>query len=344
MLTDYVTDQRLPPEALEYQLALARNCDSSVINDKLLHEVKKPLSSIIKGDILRLLLIDAERMKFDALVAINKMNEILHANFINIEFAALLPMFILVWAAYEATKAGFEYAFSLQDARMHFARLLREVEQTLIKHDAYHSNVTNAADGGGGKMGAYSSPVPPGQDARGSIDDINVVYDGTDDGGRESGSGGGGGGGSSSKQAFRKSNSSSTGNHGFHQLAGRIVYSVWQLEALLVRNPEMLSPSPGWKNVQRFFTLSFVGAAGGVAFGASARVAGALRGLLLGCLASLVVKAVEDRSSSDAEVARQFLLDIHELTPPRLGPRQKISWFKGLWRTYELDKVVAAAR
>lgn len=312
MLTDYVTDQEMTPEVRDHQLALARNCDSSVINDKLLHEVKKPLSSIIRGDILRLLLIDAERMKFDALVAINKMNEILHANFINIEMVALLPMVGLVWALYEITKKLFEYAFSMQDARTHFARLLREVEQTLIKLDADHSNAVERHS-----MDVYGSPVPPPHDDNAFDDGDNV----------------------GSNQAFRKNNANSTWNAGFHQLSGRIVYSVWQLEALLVKNPSMLSRGSGWKNVRRFFQFSFLGAAAGVAFG-EVRVPGALRGLLLGGLTSLVLKAVEDHSSTDAEVARQFLLDLHELTPPRLGPGQKLAWFRGLWRTYELKRVI----
>ena len=293
MLSDYVHDQHLPLSEHEVQLANAENCETSVRGvwtDNIIREVRRPLASIFRGDIVRLLLIDAERMKFDALVAINKMNQILHANFINIEAVALLPMLVLAWALYKATTLAFEYAFSLQERRLQLNRLLREVEQTLIKLDADHSNTADRAR----YEGAVSSPE----------------------------------------------------SSDFHQLTGRTVYSVWRMEDLLMRNPEILSRADPWGNVKWMFVVSFLGSAAGVVFGSeSAKEEGALRGFMGGFVCSCLFMGAKDSGkSSDTEVARQFVEDLHELTPPRLGPRQKISWFKGLWRSYELAKVVAASR
>jgi hypothetical protein len=96
MLRDYVDDQtNLPTSERAVKEVLSERCDLKVINDMLLEQMKTPFRNLVMGDILRLLLIDAERMKFDALVGLNKMNHILHSNFATIEGAALIPMFLV---------------------------------------------------------------------------------------------------------------------------------------------------------------------------------------------------------------------------------------------------------
>jgi hypothetical protein len=91
---------------------------------------------MLGGDIIRLLLINAERMKLDMLLALNSMDELMRENTTTIEMAAMIPIFaagalaiaLLRWIFSEKSKSRFH--------RHRLRMLLRDLERTVIRQSS----------------------------------------------------------------------------------------------------------------------------------------------------------------------------------------------------------------
>jgi len=134
MLEDYVRD--VDPNADAATLASIReSMDVSILSQQYEAELKKPIASLVSGDLVRMLLIQMQFMKKELLVVMTALDELIRENQFNLELMATVPAFIVTWSVYQVgvytvralmgTKSTKPYVFK------HVRLLLRDVEQLL---------------------------------------------------------------------------------------------------------------------------------------------------------------------------------------------------------------------
>eukprot|EP00040_Diaphanoeca_grandis_P036533 m.233236 g.233236 ORF g.233236 m.233236 type:complete len:840 (+) comp33637_c0_seq2:235-2754(+) len=137
LLNDFVNESVENDERKRTLLALANQCDMRAVNHILTVEIRNPIRSIVAGNLVRLLLINAERMKLDLLTAMEVMDEVLQENYTTIEIAAMIPLLVLGWIVLRSLNWLYGVSSNERRHRHTLRMLLRDVEQSLIRQASH---------------------------------------------------------------------------------------------------------------------------------------------------------------------------------------------------------------
>ena len=134
MLRDYVKDTEpgMDAQALD---SLVGALDVSVLSRRYEAEMKKPITSLVSGDLVRMLLLQLQFMKKELLVVMTSLDELIRENQFNLEVLAIIPAALVTWSTYQL---GVQIMTAVRGTRSSkayvFAQLrltLRDVEQLL---------------------------------------------------------------------------------------------------------------------------------------------------------------------------------------------------------------------
>eukprot|EP00041_Stephanoeca_diplocostata_P008239 m.119146 g.119146 ORF g.119146 m.119146 type:complete len:790 (+) comp17233_c0_seq8:1870-4239(+) len=184
MLLDFVNDQhKLPPDQKAELLQHAERCDLRAISTKFVEEVRSPIASVLSGEIIRILLINAERMKLDMLLAMNTMDELMRENTTTIEMAAMIPIITVGWGVAALLRWLVSESGVRRQHRHKLRMLLRNIEATLA-HQIQHTEMHRADDSAQDRLrGDFPHDVPMasrhsslGQSARGYESDSSLLH------------------------------------------------------------------------------------------------------------------------------------------------------------------------
>ncbi|KAI8807337.1 ATP synthase regulation protein NCA2-domain-containing protein [Cladochytrium replicatum] len=137
------------PTELDKIQDMASKGDISVVLSAYESHLRKPLTSLAKGDLLRSLLIQVQKAKLDGELAMSALDRLLRANELNFGMLALLPASFLLWGTYTAWKSAFARRWGLVVAGEVevLRRSLREVDRLLNNAQIYHTWPTSVTTG-----------------------------------------------------------------------------------------------------------------------------------------------------------------------------------------------------
>lgn len=322
MLSDFVGDlTEMSDEERAELMGFAAQCDLRAISPAMTKEIRNPIRSIIAGDIVRLLLLNGEKMKLDLLTAMDVMDEVLQENTTTIELMAMLPLLVMGWMLTQLLEWIFTASRREQSARHDLRMLLRRIERTLIWQVQ--------------TLGVSTEP-------RGLMTPLPADFDQL-----------------SRRSRAMSGHNDQIAARIQHQLneeyemdgipdsdpkylnLGRVVFGVWGIEQNLRRNPEILNAQKGGSKIVTGTGLgAFFGGVFGVAVG-SADVSSSVMGSALGALVGYIyVKQSRSLSRIHTFDANRFLEDVHELPSPKLSAEEKLHWMGYLWRFYDLNDIL----
>ncbi|KAJ1551321.1 Nuclear control of ATPase protein 2 [Nowakowskiella sp. JEL0078] len=82
---------------LQEVLRKAQSGDLTIVLEKYEDQMRSPISNIIKGDILRILLIQIQKAKVDGELAMTALDKLLRSNELNFAFLAMFPSILIVY-------------------------------------------------------------------------------------------------------------------------------------------------------------------------------------------------------------------------------------------------------
>eukprot|EP00039_Didymoeca_costata_P012197 m.174888 g.174888 ORF g.174888 m.174888 type:complete len:843 (+) comp15413_c0_seq8:237-2765(+) len=320
MLKDFVSEQPYTSESeRERMFELAAQCDMRATDNTFLEEVKTPLLHAVRGNIIRLMLINAMRMKMDALQAITKMNEVLHQNRTTIELAAMVPLVVLGWLIFTSVEALFVSSRKIRIQRHKLRMLMRNIETTLIKLAIPDQNENHSTM-------VHEVAVCLNNDMfiDKSIDDNQSVPSSPAR--------------TSSQQKNSDSNEGShnwSGGSTFLSLSGKVVFSI---ERHLREFPDLLSHTDNrGELVAGTAFMGFLGAIIGVVLGKKDVKSASVGAAVLAPISYMIVLRKQAHNHLFDFDTERFLEDVHELPSSNLSPDQKRNWLNYLWRFYNLE-------
>lgn len=143
MLADFVRDTN--PNATKEELArVMAEMDMSVVSLQYEKQISSALKNLMSGDIVRMLLIQVQFIKKELMVAMGAIDELMHANQLNLQIMATVPTFIVFGGLYALAKNVFTYIYKRTSERLFydpseiagFLRTnLRDIERLLNKQN-----------------------------------------------------------------------------------------------------------------------------------------------------------------------------------------------------------------
>jgi nuclear control of ATPase protein 2 len=143
MLADLVKDKHPNMSASELQ-RVVKNMDMSVVSLQYEKELGSAVRNLMSGDIVRMLLIQVQFIKKELMVAMGAIDELMHANQLNLQMMATVPTFILFFGLYKLTKELFYQVYKRTSERLFydpgeiagfFRNILRDIERLLNKQN-----------------------------------------------------------------------------------------------------------------------------------------------------------------------------------------------------------------
>ncbi|RHZ81139.1 hypothetical protein Glove_123g50 [Diversispora epigaea] len=136
MVVDFAREQNNSFEELESISNRVKDGDISIVLKLYEQELKAPFKSTIKGNLIRLLLIQVQKTKVDMELAMAALDKLLKANELNFAFLAVSPSLIIVYLFYEWIKTSWwgkeSWISRLQGTNSEIRESLRQVERLLV--------------------------------------------------------------------------------------------------------------------------------------------------------------------------------------------------------------------
>jgi len=134
MLKEYIQDMH--PNVDQATLAdIENSLDVSILSRQYEAELKKPITSLVSGDLVRMLLIQMQFMKKELLVVMTALDELIRENQFNLEVMATVPAVLLVYSVYHLGKYSINAIRGNKRAKWYIFRevrfMLRDTEQLL---------------------------------------------------------------------------------------------------------------------------------------------------------------------------------------------------------------------
>ncbi|TYZ60205.1 hypothetical protein PybrP1_003527 [[Pythium] brassicae (nom. inval.)] len=143
MLADFVRDTR--PGATPEELArVVAAMDMSVVSLQYEKQLSSALKNLMSGDIVRMLLIQVQFIKKELMVAMGAIDELMHANQLNLQLMATVPTFLVFGGLYAALRSLFASVYRRTSEQLFtdpsdvagFLRAnLRDIERLLNKQN-----------------------------------------------------------------------------------------------------------------------------------------------------------------------------------------------------------------
>lgn len=143
MLADFVRDTT--PGATPAELArVMADMDMSVVSLQYEKQISSALKNLMSGDIVRMLLIQVQFIKKELMVAMGAIDELMHANQLNLQLMATVPTFLVFGGLYVALQRVFAFVYKRTSERLFtdpsevagFLRVnLRDIERLLNKQN-----------------------------------------------------------------------------------------------------------------------------------------------------------------------------------------------------------------
>lgn len=101
--------------------------------------LKNPVRNMLVGDLIRVILIQVQKLKVDLAIAMKALDKLMKSNQLNFEMFAVIPTILLVSFIFKMTKDRFEKRQGRLSASVEFSlqSSLREVEKRLIQFINY---------------------------------------------------------------------------------------------------------------------------------------------------------------------------------------------------------------
>lgn len=143
MLADFVRDTNPQISSVELQRVI-KDMDMSVVSLQYEKQLSSAVRNLMSGDIVRMLLIQVQFIKKELMVAMGAIDELMHANQLNLQMLATIPTFLVFGGVYTLAKELFDQVYkrtseSLYTDPVEIARclrtLLRDIERLLNKQN-----------------------------------------------------------------------------------------------------------------------------------------------------------------------------------------------------------------
>lgn len=143
MLSDFVKDTNpsVTPEELQ---RVMNDMDMSVVSLQYEKQISSALRNLMSGDIVRMLLIQVQFIKKELMVAMGAIDELMHANQLNLQLMATVPTFIVLGGLYTLARNLFSYIYTRTSERLFYdpseiagflRNNLRDIERLLNKQN-----------------------------------------------------------------------------------------------------------------------------------------------------------------------------------------------------------------
>lgn len=153
MLSDFVRDTNPNVSQVELQ-RIMDNMDMSVVSLQYEKQLSSAIRNIMTGDIVRMLLIQVQFIKKELMVAMGAIDELMHANQLNLQMMATVPTFIVFGGFYKLLRQLFHQIYKRTSERIYYdpgeiagmlRNTLRDIERLLNKQNR-SPNGSNGAD------------------------------------------------------------------------------------------------------------------------------------------------------------------------------------------------------
>ena len=134
---DYAKDHRIldpnDPVMIASIQKEVKDGDLTVIMRPYEESIKTPLRSLVSGDMIRLMLIQIQKTKTDAAIAMQALDKLLRSNELNFAFLAVVPTFLVLGTVFRWMQSQYERQRSLtsRSTSVLLKRSLREIERCL---------------------------------------------------------------------------------------------------------------------------------------------------------------------------------------------------------------------
>lgn len=143
MLSDFVKDTN-PHVTQEELQRVMTEMDMSVVSLQYEKQLSSALKNLMSGDIVRMLLIQVQFIKKELMVAMGAIDELMHANQLNLQLMATVPTFIVFGGFYTLARNLFSYIYKRTSERLFYdpseiagflRNNLRDIERLLNKQN-----------------------------------------------------------------------------------------------------------------------------------------------------------------------------------------------------------------
>uniref|UniRef100_K3WDK6 Nuclear control of ATPase protein 2 n=1 Tax=Globisporangium ultimum (strain ATCC 200006 / CBS 805.95 / DAOM BR144) TaxID=431595 RepID=K3WDK6_GLOUD len=143
MLSDFVKDTN-PSVSKEELQRVMNEMDMSVVSLQYEKQLSSAVRNLMSGDIVRMLLIQVQFIKKELMVAMGAIDELMHANQLNLQIMATVPTFIVFGGVYTLAKNVFAYIYKRTSERLFYdpseiagflRNNLRDIERLLNKQN-----------------------------------------------------------------------------------------------------------------------------------------------------------------------------------------------------------------
>ncbi|KAL0589990.1 hypothetical protein ABG067_001957 [Albugo candida] len=143
MLHDFAcdTNPNMPPQELQRKV---ESMDMSLVSFVYEKQLSTAVRSLMTGDIVRMLLIQIQFIKKELMVAMGAIDDLMHANQLNLQLLATIPTILAGAGIYGLTKMLFfqlyrktteHLSYDSRDVASHLRRFLRDIERLLNKQN-----------------------------------------------------------------------------------------------------------------------------------------------------------------------------------------------------------------
>lgn len=152
MLSDFVHDTSPTLDAKERQ-RIVTDMDMSVVSLQYEKQLASAVKNLMTGDIVRMLLIQVQFIKKELMVAMGAIDELMHANQLNMQMMATIPTFLVFGGLYKLVTAAFHMLYKRLSDRLFydaseiagFLRTnLRDIERLLNKQNRHGTDCDDA--------------------------------------------------------------------------------------------------------------------------------------------------------------------------------------------------------
>ncbi|CAI5747331.1 unnamed protein product [Peronospora destructor] len=143
MLADFVKDTN--PNISQTDMSRIMNeMDMSVVSLQYEKQLAGAVRNLITGDIVRMLLIQVQFIKKELMVAMGAIDELMHANQLNLQILATIPTFLVFGGLYKLVTSAFRMIYKRMSDRLYYdsseiagflRNNLRDIERLLNKQN-----------------------------------------------------------------------------------------------------------------------------------------------------------------------------------------------------------------
>ncbi|TMW65748.1 hypothetical protein Poli38472_008390 [Pythium oligandrum] len=143
MLSDFARDTNPNITSSELQ-RIVKDMDMSVVSLQYEKQLGSAVRNLMSGDIVRMLLIQVQFIKKELMVAMGAIDELMHANQLNLQVMATIPTFLVFGGVYTLAKALFAEIYKRTSERLYYdmadiagflRNILRDIERLLNKQN-----------------------------------------------------------------------------------------------------------------------------------------------------------------------------------------------------------------